>query len=93
MGKRRKSGKYTENDGTSGLLPIGALPRYVSLVLEANTYRNRVAVQRTAVLRSLFMCSQQPEYYAAWSHPVQTRSEMSQTQITVAYKIGTCQRN
>jgi len=95
MEKRRKSGKYLENDGTSGF-SSNACP--VPLRLSCNGkrpiyIRKRVAVQQNAALRSLFMCSQQPEYYAAWSHPVQTRSELSQTHITVAYKIGTCQRN
>jgi hypothetical protein len=95
MEKRRKSWKYLENHGTSGfssnewpiplcLFRTGRRPIH---------RRKRVAVQQNAALRSLFMCSQQPEYYAAWSHPVQTRSELSQTHITVAYKIDTCQRN
>jgi len=95
MEKRRKSGKYLENDGTSGF-SSNECP--VPLRLSCNGkrpihIRKRVAGKLTAALRSLFMCSQQPEYFAAWSHPVQTRSELSQTHITVAYKIHTCQRN
>jgi hypothetical protein len=95
MEKRRKSGKYLENDGTSGLSSNECpVPLRLSCIGKRPIHiQKRVAVQQNAALRSLFMCSQQPEYYAAWSHPVQTRSEMSQTQITVAYKIHTCQRN
>ena len=95
MEKRRKSGKYLENDGTSGFSSKECpVPLRLSRTGRRPIYRRkRVAVQQNAALRSLFMCSQQPEYFAAWSHPVQTRSELSQTHITVAYRIGTCQRN
>ena len=75
MEKRRKSGKYLENDGTSGFssneCPVPL--RLSSTGKRPIPMRKRVAVQQNAALRSLFMCSQQPEYYAAWSHPVQTR--------------------
>jgi hypothetical protein len=95
MEKRRKSGKYLENDGTSGFSSNECpVPLRLSCTGKRPIHiRKRVAVQQNAALRSLFMCSQQPEYFAAWSHPVQTRSELSQTHITVAYRIGTCQRN
>ncbi len=69
-GKKAEKRKHPENDGTSGFLPVGTLSPYVSLLLEANTTRNREAVQQNAVLRCLFSCSQQPEQYAAWSYPV-----------------------
>jgi hypothetical protein len=95
MEKRRKSGKYLENHGTSGF-SSNECPVPLRLSRTGRRpipRRKRVAVHQNAALRSLFMCSQQPEYYAAWSHPVQTRSELSQTHITVAYKIHTCQRN
>jgi hypothetical protein len=95
MEKRRKSGKYLENHGTSGF-SSNECPVPLRLSRTGRRpipRRKRLAVQQNAALRSLFMCSQQPDYYAAWSHPVQTRSELSQTHITVAYKIHTCQRN
>ncbi len=63
MEKRRKSGKYLENDGTSGFSSNECL---VPLRLSRTGWRpihirKREAVQQNAALRSLFMCSQQPE--------------------------------